>query len=123
MEIDSDGFIYFHGRLKRFIKAGGEISSLPAVEEPFTCLFLQDKNGPREAVEGVETASGRNVVLFTKKEISLMEANACLAQAGFRGVMRLDAVRWLEKIQLLGTGEINGRQLKALINDDAPTKL
>jgi long-chain-fatty-acid--[acyl-carrier-protein] ligase len=38
-EIDADGFIYFRGRLKRFLKAGGEMISLPALEEPFARLY------------------------------------------------------------------------------------
>ena len=113
--IDSDGFIHFHGRLKRFIKAGGEMISLPALEEPFTRRYPPDKNGPHVVVEGIETAKGRNIVLFTNEEISLTDANACLIQSGFRGVMRLDAVRRIDKIPLLGTGKIDYRQLKALI--------
>ena len=32
--VDADGFIHFSGRLKRFLKAGGEMISLPALEEP-----------------------------------------------------------------------------------------
>jgi long-chain-fatty-acid--[acyl-carrier-protein] ligase len=27
--VDADGYIHFHGRLKRFLKAGGEMISLP----------------------------------------------------------------------------------------------
>ena len=120
--IDSDGFIHFHGRLKRFIKAGGEMISLPALEEPFTRRYPPDKNGPHVAVQGVETATGRNIVLFTNESISLTDANACLAQDGFRGVMRLDAVQRLDKIPLLGTGKIDYRQLKTLLKTDVQTK-
>ena len=69
--IDSDGLIHFRGRLKRFIKAGGEMISLPALEESFTRRYPPDKNGPHAAVEGIETESGRTIVLFTNERLSL----------------------------------------------------
>jgi long-chain-fatty-acid--[acyl-carrier-protein] ligase len=114
-EIDPDGFIHFRGRLKRFLKAGGEMISLPALEEPFTLWYPPDENGPRVAVEGVETDHGRRIVLFTTLPITLKEANTRLIEAGFRGVMRLDEVRRLDKIPALGTGKIDYRPLRAMI--------
>jgi long-chain-fatty-acid--[acyl-carrier-protein] ligase len=119
-EIDADGFVYFRGRLKRFLKAGGEMISLPALEEPFAIQFPPDDNGPHVAVEGVETEHGRNIVLFTTEPMTLKEANARLADAGFRGVMRLDEVRRLEQIPVLGTGKTDYRRLRAMIADHNP---
>jgi long-chain-fatty-acid--[acyl-carrier-protein] ligase len=115
VEIDPEGFILFRGRLKRFLKAGGEMISLPALEEPFTLWYPPDKNGPRVAVEGIETEHGRTIALFTTEPITLREANAHLFEAGFRGVMRLDTVRRLDKIPMLGTGKIDYKQLRAMI--------
>ncbi len=56
--IDETGEIVFHGRLKRFLKAGGEMISLPALEEPFAKKYPPTDQGPRVAVEGVETPTG-----------------------------------------------------------------
>src|SRR5262249_725866 len=53
--VDGDGYIRLAGRLKRFLKAGGEMISLPALEEPFAKLYPATRDGPRVAVEGVET--------------------------------------------------------------------
>jgi long-chain-fatty-acid--[acyl-carrier-protein] ligase len=114
-EIDPDGFIHFRGRLKRFLKAGGEMISLPALEEPFALQYPPGEDGPRVAVEGVETPDGRDIVLFTTEPITLKEANARLFEAGFRGVMRLDEVRRLDTIPVLGTGKIDYRRLRAMI--------
>ncbi len=102
VEIDPDGFIHFRGRLKRFLKAGGEMISLPALEEPMTIRYPPDENGPRVAVEGVETDDGRKIVLFTTEPITLKEANAWLIEDGFRGVMRLDEVCRLDRIPCSG---------------------
>src|SRR5207302_4970376 len=52
-ELDADGFIRLAGRLKRFLKAGGEMISLPALEEPFARRYPATDAGPRVAVEGV----------------------------------------------------------------------
>ncbi len=120
-ELDPEGFLYFRGRLKRFLKAGGEMISLPALEEPFLLLYPPDEDGPRVAVEGVETESGRHIVLFTTESISLKEANARLIEAGFRGVMRLDDVRRLETIPVLGTGKVDYRRLREMI--EVPTRV
>jgi long-chain-fatty-acid--[acyl-carrier-protein] ligase len=116
VHIDDDGFIHFDGRLKRFLKAGGEMISLPALEEPFVRLYPPTKDGPRVAVEGVETESGRRIILFTTEAITLREANARLMEAGFRGVMRLDEVRQVEHIPVLGTGKTDYKALRAMID-------
>jgi long-chain-fatty-acid--[acyl-carrier-protein] ligase len=119
-EIDADGFIHFRGRLKRFLKAGGEMISLPALEEPFTILYPPTEDGPRVAVEGVEQEGGRrHIVLFSTESIGLREANAVLEKEGFRGVMRLDEVRRVEAIPVLGTGKTDYKQLRAMVAEKA----
>jgi long-chain-fatty-acid--[acyl-carrier-protein] ligase len=119
VELDGDGYIRFAGRLKRFVKAGGEMISLPALEEPFIRLYPPTEQGPRVAVEGVELeGGGRCVILFSTEEISLREANAKLWDEGFRGVMRLDDVRRIEAIPVLGTGKTDYKVLRARIAAD-----
>jgi long-chain-fatty-acid--[acyl-carrier-protein] ligase len=118
---DDDGFLHFGGRLKRFLKAGGEMISLPALEEPFVRLYPPTKDGPRVAVEGVETESGRRIVLFTTEPISLRDANARLLEEGFRGVLRLDEVRRVDRIPVLGTGKTDYKVLRAQITTPSPT--
>jgi long-chain-fatty-acid--[acyl-carrier-protein] ligase len=120
-EVDADGFVTLSGRLKRFLKAGGEMISLPALEEPFVRRYPPTEQGPRVAVEGVETPGGRHVVLFTTEPINLREANALLWEEGFRGVMRLDEVRGVKEIPVLGTGKTDYKALRAqLAEADRP---
>ncbi|MBY0512475.1 MAG: AMP-binding protein [Gemmataceae bacterium] len=114
-ELDPGGAIVFHGRLKRFLKAGGEMISLPALEEPFARKYPPTDAGPRVAVEGVETPAGRRVVLFTTEDVSLRDANALLLAEGFRGVMRLDEVRRVDAIPVLGTGKTDYKVLRGMI--------
>ena len=72
-------------------------------------------DGPRVAVEGVETDDGRNIVLFATEPITLREANELLMENGMRGVMRLDDVRQIEKIPVLGTGKTDYKILRKMI--------
>lgn len=117
-QIDADGYIRLAGRLKRFLKAGGEMISLPALEEPFARLYPPTKEGPRVAVEGVEHDGGRQIVLFTTEQITLGDANALLLKEGFRGVMRLDEVRHADAIPTLGTGKVDYKVLRARILEE-----
>ncbi len=117
VSIDDDGSLRFLGRLKRFLKAGGEMISLPALEEPLTQRYPPTEDGPQVAVEGLETPHGRHIVLFATRETTLREANAVLAEAGFRGVMRLDAVRHIDAIPVLGTGKTDYKVLRQLLTE------
>jgi acyl-CoA synthetase (AMP-forming)/AMP-acid ligase II/acyl carrier protein/1-acyl-sn-glycerol-3-phosphate acyltransferase len=113
--VDADGFIHFAGRLKRFLKAGGEMISLPALEEPLASAYPADEKGPQVAVEGIETPEGRHIVLFTTFDLKLADANSLLSNAGFRGIMRLDEVRRIDAMPVLGTGKIDYKVLRAQI--------
>jgi long-chain-fatty-acid--[acyl-carrier-protein] ligase len=113
--LDADGYIVFRGRLKRFIKAGGEMISLPALEEPFTRLYPPTEDGPQAAVEGVELPGDRRIVLFTTMDVNLRDANSVLIREGMRGVMRLDEVRRVDRIPVLGTGKTDYKALRAMI--------
>ncbi|MHB8901510.1 MAG: AMP-binding protein, partial [Thermoguttaceae bacterium] len=119
--VDEERFIHFRGRLKRFIKAGGEMISLPALEEPFLQRFPPTEDGPQVAVEGVETPGGRHITLFTRQKLSLREANQFLVEAGFRGVMRLDEVRQVDAIPVLGTGKTDYKALRKAVLESLPS--
>ena len=121
VEIDSEGFVRFRGRLKRFLKAGGEMISLPALEEPFVRRYPPTDDGPRVAVEGIEagdaaaTGGSRRIVLFTTEDLTLSQANTMLTEAGYRGVMRLDEVRKLDRIPILGIGKVDYKLLRTWV--------
>jgi long-chain-fatty-acid--[acyl-carrier-protein] ligase len=115
---DEDGYLTFAGRLKRFIKSGGEMISLPALEGPFVTKFPPTEDGPRAAVEGIETErGGRFVVLFTTEDLSLVHANKMLSASGFRGVMRLDEVHRVDSIPLLGSGKVDYKSLRRHVEE------
>ena len=113
--IDLDGFIFFSGRLKRFIKVGGEMISLPALEEPFTQIYPPAEKGPQVAVEGIERFNDKKIVLFSTFDITTAQANEILQKAGFKGIMRIDEVIKLKAIPVLGTGKTDYKVLRKMI--------
>ena len=115
---DADGTHRFCGRLKRFLKVGGEMVSLPAIEAPLTQRFPPSDDGPRVAVEGIDDPQ-RRIVLFAVEPIALRDANAILVEAGLRGVMRLDEVQHVDAIPVLGTGKIDYKVLRKLLQEMA----
>jgi long-chain-fatty-acid--[acyl-carrier-protein] ligase len=117
VQMDADGFIHFRGRLKRFVKVGGEMVSLPELEEPLARVYPPVEKAHRVAVETVEGADGQKIVLFTTLDITLREANAILWEAGLRGVKRLDTVCKVGEIPTLGTGKLDYKILRTMIQD------
>ena len=87
--------------------------SLPALEEPLAKKYPPADEQPRVAVEGSENP--RRIVLFTTEDISLEAANDLLKQEGLRGILRFDEVKRLDKIPTLGTGKVDNKALRALI--------
>ena len=79
------------------------------------------EDGPQVAVEGIETPGGRKIVLFTTTAVSLREANALLFERGFRGVMRLDEVRQVAEIPVLGTGKTDYKALRKAVLESLPS--
>jgi hypothetical protein len=90
------------------------------LEELFERLYPPGREGPRVAGEGAERERGRWIVLFTAESLSLREANALLLQEGFHGGMRLDEVRRVERITVLGAGKTDCKQLHSLVLERTP---
>jgi long-chain-fatty-acid--[acyl-carrier-protein] ligase len=57
------------------------------------------------------------VILFTTFDLPLREAAAMLVADGLRGVMRLDEVRRLDRIPVLGTGKTDYTALRRLVTE------
>ncbi len=113
---DPQGNLVFAGRLKRFVKMGGEMVSLPAVEETLLARFGRPEDQePPLAVEALETEGRADLVLFTVRPIAREDANAAIREAGLGPIHNIRLVRSLEKIPLLGTGKTDYRALKAML--------
>jgi acyl-CoA synthetase (AMP-forming)/AMP-acid ligase II/acyl carrier protein len=113
--VDHDGLMTFQGRLKRFVKLGGEMISLPAIEAILEKAFVPDSDkGPLLAVEAADVENPE-IVLFTALDIDRENANVQIRKAGLSGLHSIRRVIKLDQIPLLGTGKTDYMALKQLL--------
>lgn len=114
---DADGHLTFRGRLKRFVKIGGEMISLPAIESALAEAIPPAEDGPSLAV--VATADERpELVLFTIQPLGREQANEHLKRAGLSALHNLRRVVQVQAIPTLGTGKVDYRALQAKLASD-----
>jgi acyl-[acyl-carrier-protein]-phospholipid O-acyltransferase/long-chain-fatty-acid--[acyl-carrier-protein] ligase len=117
VNIDSDGFIFILGRLKRFAKVSGEMVSLAAVEDALSGAFPQ--YGLRFAVAIVvrtDAARGEKLIAVTNEpKLTLEEVRAAIHARGLSNLAFPREVKAIHNLPLLGTGKINHRELEKLV--------
>jgi long-chain-fatty-acid--[acyl-carrier-protein] ligase len=113
----ADGIISFKGRLKRFIKMGGEMVSLPAIEAVLQPYFGESDEGPVIAVEAIGTPEHPDVVLFTTSPADRADVNGLIKGAGLSPLHYVRQVTLVDAIPVLGTGKTDYRALKARYGD------
>lgn len=117
--INSDRFLILSGRLKRFVKIGGEMISLGAIEEAIGKKLIESKRVPSDAAPVAicsdEKEAGRaRLILFSIIEIEKEEANEILQQAGFSNLIKISLVKKIDAIPLMGAGKTDYRSLQSL---------
>ncbi len=113
---NAESILTFAGRLKRFVKLGGEMISLPAVEEVLTGHFADAAaEGPELAVEATASDTAPELVLFTIKPIARETANQTIREAGLSPLHNIRAIRMVEAIPTLGTGKTDYQTLKKML--------
>jgi len=115
---DADGVITFRGRLKRFVKMGGEMISLPAVEDVLQEHFPapEGREGPNLAVEAAGEEGRSELVLFTTRRLDREAVNRRIREAGLSGLHNIRRVIHVEEIPVLGTGKTDYRTLRERLN-------
>lgn len=113
--LDKEGNLIISGRLKRFIKIGGEMVSLGAIEEA-----LQKKDNKENASVAVcaqeQEGEKAKIFLFTSEHITVEEANQQLKSSGFSNLIKISEVKELPELPLTGSGKINYQALQAQIS-------
>jgi long-chain-fatty-acid--[acyl-carrier-protein] ligase len=116
----------FSGRLKRFVKMGGEMISLPAIESVLAGAFeapppgpgdvaarqAQATRGPSLAVEAAGQEGQVEIVLFTTGLLDREAVNRAIRDAGLSPLHNIRRVIQLDEIPVLGTGKCDYRELK-----------
>ncbi|MCI5137952.1 MAG: 2-acyl-glycerophospho-ethanolamine acyltransferase, partial [Candidatus Electrothrix sp. AR1] len=113
---ERDGVLVFAGRLKRFVKMGGEMISLPAIEQVLEAHYPTGE-GPVLAVAATADEHHPELVLLTILETDRQEANQAIRDAGLSPLHNIRFVRQVEEIPLLGTGKIDYTSISKIVNE------
>jgi acyl-[acyl-carrier-protein]-phospholipid O-acyltransferase / long-chain-fatty-acid--[acyl-carrier-protein] ligase len=115
--VDSEGYIFILGRLKRFAKVSGEMVSLAAVEEALAGAFPQ--YGPRFAVAVVarpDAAKGEKLIAVTNEsKLTLEEVRAAVRGRGLSNLAVPRELKALHDLPRLGTGKVDHRALEMIL--------
>jgi len=117
VRVDSEGFVFILGRLKRFAKVSGEMVSLAAVEDAVGDAFPQ--YGLRFAVAVVarpDAARGEKLIAVTNEpRLTLEEIRAAVHARGLNNLAMPREIKVLHDLPRLGTGKINHRELEKIV--------
>ena len=120
--LDRDGTLVLAGRMKRFIKIGGEMVSLSGLEEELLKIahahhwIKGDEEGPPLAVGVRERDTDKpTIILFTTFAITKEDVNSALKDCGFGRIVKIAEVREMEQIPLTGTGKTHYRLLDEIL--------
>ncbi len=121
VKADAAGHLTFIGRLKRFVKIGGEMVSLPAIEDVLLPVFaLPADTAPCLAVISTGREDQPELVLFTIRPLSRQRVNEVINAAGLSGLHHIRMVREISEIPLLGTGKVDYQALARLLAASSP---
>ncbi len=116
VKADASGCLWFVGRLKRFVKLGGEMVSLPAIEDVLEHQFPSPADsGPTLAVIARSEDQTPELVLVSTRALDRSAVNAAIRQAGLSGLHHIRAIVQVEKLPLLGTGKIDYQALRNVV--------
>lgn len=120
-QLDKEGHLILSGRLKRFVKIGGEMVSLGGLEEELFNIaraknwIAPTEKGPQLAVSVKESdAEKATIILYTTFAVSKEDINVALRESGMGRIVKIAEVRKLEQIPLTGTGKTHYRLLDEL---------
>lgn len=115
--LDPDGTLMLSGRLKRFVKIGGEMVSLGGLENDLLDL-VKEKNwqiqneGPSLAITSFQREGDKTeIILFTTFDVSKEEINTALQEKGHGRIVKISNVQKIDQIPLTGTGKTHYRLL------------
>ncbi len=118
---ERDGVLVFAGRLKRFVKLGGEMISLPAIEQVLEAHY-PPADEPVLAVAATGDDEHPELVLLTTLAIDRGEVNQVIRAAGLSALHNIRMVEQVEQIPLLGTGKIDYKSINGLVRKEKSSR-
>jgi long-chain-fatty-acid--[acyl-carrier-protein] ligase len=115
--VDEDDSLILTGRLKRFIKLGGEMISLGAIEEALIAEYRR-QNLVREDVPSLALCSDETdlehpkLILYTIFPLEKESVNEVLKNLGFSNLIKVSSIERVDEIPVTSTGKTHYRSLK-----------
>jgi long-chain-fatty-acid--[acyl-carrier-protein] ligase len=121
--LESDGTLILSGRLKRFVKIGGEMVSLGGLEEELLKMASEKKwlpavkdDAPPLAIAVLEKNTEKPlIVLFSTFDVSKDEINQALRDRGYSALVKIADVRKVPLIPVTGAGKIHYHALDEML--------
>lgn len=112
------------GRLKRFVKIGGEMVSLGGLEQHLLLLARDRRwyketgtNGPSLAVSVVEKPNEKPVIiLYSTFDVNKDDVNIALKESGYGRIVKVGMIKKIDEIPLTGTGKTHYRLLDEMLS-------
>jgi acyl-[acyl-carrier-protein]-phospholipid O-acyltransferase/long-chain-fatty-acid--[acyl-carrier-protein] ligase len=105
VSIDESGFLHIVGRVKRFAKIAGEMISLSSVEAVLMTIYSDSYFA---VINVPDDKKGERLILFTDRiDLNKNHLNESLKRAGLSELSIPKEVIHIERIPLLGSGNVN----------------
>ncbi|MCB1109756.1 MAG: AMP-binding protein [Chlamydiia bacterium] len=120
--LSPEGALILGGRLKRFVKIGGEMVSLSAMEEALTTfsrkegLIKPEAETPQLAIGG-KVGERPLLILFATFEMEVQTVNQVLKEEGFARIVKVAASYKIDEIPITGTGKVELRRIQELVEE------
>jgi long-chain-fatty-acid--[acyl-carrier-protein] ligase len=121
--LDPDGSLILSGRLKRFVKIGGEMISLGGLEEELLKMAAEKKwlpaikdDAPQLAVAVIEKDVEKPIIiLFSTFDLNKDEINQALRDRGYSALIKIADVRKVPLIPITGAGKVHYHALDEML--------
>ncbi|MGH2612840.1 MAG: AMP-binding protein, partial [Rhabdochlamydiaceae bacterium] len=121
--LNPNGALILSGRLKRFVKIGGEMVSLTSIEEELLRLahkkgwiISKNEEGPSLAIAVAEFKNDKPfIIVFSTFDVTKELLNDALRDGGFGRIIKIADVRKIEQIPVNGAGKIQYRVLEEML--------
>ncbi len=112
--LDVEGNLILSGRLKRFIKIGGEMISLSSIEEALS-IALDAKPDSFVVIPQGDLLGKVALVLFSTYDVEPQNINQLLRKGGISALVKIEKVIHLETIPQSATGKVAYRELNKML--------
>ncbi len=110
--LDEDGFLTILDRYSRFVKIGGEMISLSAVEEEIRKVIPETVD--IVAAGAPDAKKGEQILLLFHGEISESELKAMITESALNPLMRPSLYHYLDEMPKLGSGKTDLKAAKKI---------